>query len=110
MLDQDLAGDLVLAALGDRKIDPQERIAVAVEDGGDAFLLEQRDVLEPVDVLSGRRFEEVDVLDERDVLLVRKAVAREGLGIQLDVALLTHEVSPTTGRGSTSARSRTASS
>src|SRR4030095_15586195 len=49
-----LARDLVLAALGDREVDLQEGVGVAVEDGRRTLLLEQLDVLEPVDVLAGR--------------------------------------------------------
>src|SRR4051794_13816243 len=82
VLDQHLARDLVLAALGDREVDLQERVRVAVEDGGDAFLAQEVDVLEPVDVLARRGGEEVDVLDEADVLLVGEAPAREVLGVE----------------------------
>src|SRR4029453_14040208 len=111
VLDQHLARDLVLAALGNREEDLKEGVVVGVEDRGHAFLLEELDVLEPVDVLAGRRRQQVDVLDQGDVLLVREAAAREGLGVDLDVTLgAAQEVSPATGSGSTSARSRTASS
>src|SRR6266545_2253334 len=79
--DEHLARDLVLAALGDREIDLQEGVGVAVEDGGRALLLEQLDVLEPVDVVAGGRGQEVDALDERDVLLVWEALPRQVLGV-----------------------------
>ena len=84
VLDQHLAGDLVLAAGGDREVDLDERVRVAVEDGGRALLLEQLDVLEPVDVRAGRGRDQVDVLDQRDVLLVGEAVAGEVLGVDPD--------------------------
>ena len=86
---QHLARDLVLATLGDREVDLQEGVRVAVEDRRHAVLLEQRDVLEPVDVLARGRRLEVDVLDERDVLLVREAMAGEELGVdRLDLLRL----------------------
>jgi hypothetical protein len=84
MLDEHLAGDLVLAPLRDGEVDLEEGVRVAVEDGRDSLLLEELDVLEPVQVLARRRGGEVDVLDERDVFLVREAMAREVLGIELD--------------------------
>src|SRR5205085_10231798 len=82
VLDQHLAGKLVLAPGRDRKVDLQERVRVAVEDGGNAVLLEQLHVLEPVEVRARRRGEQVDVLDERDVLLIREAAPREDLGVE----------------------------
>src|SRR5919106_1537224 len=82
VLDQDLAGDLVLAALGDREVDLQEGIAVAVEHRRDTFLLEELDVLEPVQILARCRRHQVDILDERDVLLVRETVPGEELGVE----------------------------
>ena len=82
MLDEHLAGDLVLAALGDREVDLQERVRVAVEHGRDALLLQEVDVLEPVDVVARRRRHEVDVLDQAHVLLVGEALAREVLGVE----------------------------
>src|SRR5262249_35099615 len=72
---------LVLAGPWDREVDLQERVRVAVEDRGRPVLLEERDVLEPVDVLAGRRLEQVDVLDQRDVLLVREPVPCEELRV-----------------------------
>jgi hypothetical protein len=81
VLDEHLAGDLVLAPLRDGEVDLQERVRVAVEDGGDTLLLEQLDVFEPVEVLAGRRREQVDVLDLGDVLLVGEPVAGEVLGV-----------------------------
>jgi hypothetical protein len=80
VLDEHLASDLVLTPLGDREVDLQERVRVAVEDGRDPLLLEEVDVLQPVDVLprSGRL--EIDVLDQRDVVLVGEALTRELLG------------------------------
>src|SRR3712207_7011299 len=68
----------------DLEVDLQERVRVAVEDGRHAVLLEQRDVLEPVDVLAGGRSQEVDVLDERAVLLVREPLSREVLRVDRD--------------------------
>src|SRR2546428_4391922 len=82
VLDQHLACDLVLTTLGNREVDLQERVRVAVEDRREPVLLEQLDVLEPVDVLTRRRREKVDVVDEVDVLLVWKPSAREVLGIE----------------------------
>src|SRR3954467_11447746 len=82
--DQHLARDLVLAALGDREVDLQEGVGVAVEDRGRALLLEQLDVLEPVDVLPGRRRLEVDALHQGDVLLVGVALPGELLGVDRD--------------------------
>ena len=63
MLDEDLARDLVLAPLGDGEVDLDERVRVAVEDGGKPLLLQELDVLEPVEVIPGRGGEKVDVLD-----------------------------------------------
>src|SRR5579863_507345 len=54
VLDQHLPGDLVLAPGGDREVDLHERVRVAVEYRRRALLLEQLDVLEPVEVLAGR--------------------------------------------------------
>src|SRR5262245_851755 len=89
VLHQHLARQFVLATLGDRKVDLDERVRVPVEDGGDAVLLEQRHVLEPVDVVSGRERQQVDVVEKRDVLLVREALAREELGVdRLDLLRL----------------------
>jgi hypothetical protein len=82
VLDQHLARDLVLAALRDREVDPQERVRVAVEDGRDALLDEEVDVLEPVDVLARRGGEQVDVLDQAHVLLVGESLAGEVLGVE----------------------------
>src|SRR5215210_1936329 len=79
--DQHLARDLVLAAGGDVEVDLQERVRVAVEDGRHPLLLEQLDVLEPVDVLARRGGLEVDLLECRDVLLVREALAGQVLGV-----------------------------
>src|SRR6266536_3490806 len=96
--DQHLARDLVLAALGDREVDLQEGVGVAVEDGRRALLLEQLDVLEPVDVGPGRRRLEVDRIDQADVLLVGEALAGELLRVDRDDLLgLAH--------GSTASRS-----
>src|SRR5580765_2813986 len=61
VLDEHLACDLVLPALGNREVDLEERVRVAVEDRGHPVFLEERDVLEPVDVLAGGRVEQVDV-------------------------------------------------
>src|ERR687898_1672408 len=77
MGDQHLAGDLVLATRGDREVDLEEGVRIAVEHRRHALLLEQLDVLEPVEVLTGGGGVEVDVLDERDVLLVWEALPRE---------------------------------
>ena len=75
---------LVLPALGDREVDLDERVRVAVEHRRGAVLLEQLDVLEPVDVVTRRGGVEVDALDERDVLLVREAVpARNSASIPM---------------------------
>src|ERR671918_528299 len=79
VLDQHLARDLVLPPLGDREVDLQERVRVAVEDGRDSLLLE------PVDVLARGGRLEIDVLDQRDVVLIGKALARELLGGDDDV-------------------------
>ena len=62
VLDEHLARELVLPPCGDREVDLQEGVGVAVEDGRDAVLLEQLDVLEPVDVVPGRRRLQVDVI------------------------------------------------
>ena len=91
--DEHLARELVLAPGRDREVDPEERVRVAVEDGRHAVLLEQLDVLEPVQVLAGRRRDEIDVLDERELLLVREAPPREGLGVER-----AHGVRSATGR------------
>src|SRR5262249_26513220 len=105
--------DLVLPARRDREVDLQEGVRVAVEDRGHAVLLEEVDVLEPVDVLARCKRVEVDVLDERDVLLVREPVPREELGVDgLDllglcvrelVVVVAHRLtsSPASRRGST---------
>src|SRR3954452_12782299 len=81
VLHEHLPGELVLAALGDREVDLEERVRVAVEDGRDAVLDEQRDVLEPVDVLARGRRDEVDVVEQRDVLLIGEPLPRENLGV-----------------------------
>src|SRR3954451_21162033 len=81
VLHEHLPGDLVLPPRRDREVDLEERVRVAVEDGGHVVLDEQFDVLEPVDVLARRRRDEVDVVDERDVLLIREPVPREHLGV-----------------------------
>src|SRR5688500_12290803 len=81
VLDEQLAGDLVLATLGNLEVDLQERVRVAVEDGRDAVLLQELDVLEPVEVVAGRGREQVDVLDLADVLLIGEASAGEVLGV-----------------------------
>src|ERR1044072_798326 len=65
--DQHLAGELVLTTVRDRKVDAQERVGVAVEDGGGPLLRQQLDVLEPVQILAGSGGLEVDVLHQRDV-------------------------------------------
>src|SRR4051812_8058247 len=96
--DQHLARDLVLAAFGDREVDLQEGVGVAIEDSGRALLLEQLDVLQPVDVLPGRGRLEVDILDQAHVLLVGEAPPGELLRIDRDDLLgLAH--------GSTASRS-----
>src|SRR5215207_4478208 len=79
--DQDLAGDLVLAAGGDVEVDLEEGVRVPVEDGRHPLLLEQLDVLEPVDVLARSGGIEVDAVDSGDVLLVREALAGEVLRV-----------------------------
>src|SRR5918995_5316245 len=79
--DQHLAGDLVLATLRNREVDLEEGVRVAVEHRGHPLLLEQLDVLEPVDVLAGRGRLEIDGLHEGDVLLVREAPSREELRV-----------------------------
>src|SRR6266545_6870582 len=84
VLDQHLPRDLVLSPRGDREVDLEERIRIAVEHRRYAVLLEELDVLEPVEVRSRRRGEQIDLLDEPDVLLVRKAMSREILRIQGD--------------------------
>ena len=91
--------DLVLAPFRDREVDLEKGIAVAVEDRRHAVLLEERDVLEPVDVLTRCRREQVDVLDERDVLLVREAVPGEELGVERPdlLGLGVREVVPAAG-------------
>src|SRR5918992_496796 len=75
VLDEHLARDLVAAPLRDREVDLDEGVRVAVEHGGGALLLEQLHVLEPVDVLAGRGRLQVDVLDQRHLLLVGEALA-----------------------------------
>src|SRR5918992_1504005 len=101
MFDEHLAGDLALAPLRNGEVDANERVRVAVEDGRCSLLLEQFDVLEPVDVLSGRGGEQVDVLDLGDVLLVGEAPPREVLGVDLDdlLRLFGHRSSPTYSGG-----------
>src|SRR3954454_6211521 len=81
MLHEHLPGHLVLAAFRDREVDLEERVRVPVEDGRDAVLDEQLDVLEPVDVLARRGSDEIHVVEERDVLLIRVPLPRENLGI-----------------------------
>jgi hypothetical protein len=81
MLDQHLASDLVLAPRRDVEVDLQERVGVAVEHGRHAVLDEQRDVLEPVDVLARSRRQQVHIVEERHVLLVGEAPARQVLGV-----------------------------
>ena len=87
MFDQHLPRDLVLSPFGDPKIDLEERIRVAVEHCRDGVLFEELDVFEPVEIRSRRRREQVDVLDERDVLLVREAMSREVLRVERDLLL-----------------------
>src|SRR5215217_2977749 len=82
--DQHLARDFALAAGRDVEVDLEEGVQVAVEHRRHALLLEQLDVLEPVDVLTGRGGLEVDALDRRDVLLVREALPRQVLGVDRD--------------------------
>src|ERR1700733_7496484 len=64
MLDQHLPGDLVLVARRNREVDLQERVRVAIEHPGGALFLEQ-----------------VNILDERNVLLVGEPPARQVLGV-----------------------------
>src|SRR3954454_9019331 len=66
VLHEHLPRELVLASLGDREVDLEERVRVAVEDGSDPVLDEELDVLEPGDVLARGRGEEIDVVEERD--------------------------------------------
>src|SRR3954465_284692 len=102
MGDQDLARDFVLTALRDLEVDLDERVRVAIEDRWGALFLEQLDVLEPIDVLAGRGGVEVDVLDQRDVLLVGEALPRQELGVDRDDLLrLSHgRVEPPAARRS----------
>src|SRR5947208_2881531 len=74
MRDQHLARDLVLPPLRDREVDLEKRVRVAVEHRGNAVLGQEPNVLEPVDVVARRRGDEVDIRDERHVLLIRKAM------------------------------------
>src|SRR4051812_25198554 len=67
--DENLARELGLPSLWNREVDLDERVRVAIEDGGRAVFLEQLHVLEPVDVLTRRGRVEVDALDQRRVLL-----------------------------------------
>jgi len=53
MLDQHLAGDLVLPPAGIGKYSFRKRVGVAVETRPQAVLYQQLDVLQPVDVLTG---------------------------------------------------------
>src|SRR3982751_4002262 len=93
--DQHLARELVLAAGRDREVDLDEGVGVAIEDRRRALLLQQLDVLEPVDVRARRCGLEVDPLDQRGVLLVGVALAREELGVERDDLLrLSHESAP----------------
>src|SRR5437016_995484 len=85
--DQHLARELVLAAFRNREVDLQEGVRVTVEHGRNAVLLEELDILEPVEVRPRRRRLEVDVFDERDVLLVRKATSGEVLRVERDLLL-----------------------
>src|SRR3977135_1316704 len=75
VLDEHLARKLVLAPRRNLEVDLEERVRVAVEDRGHAVFLQKLDILEPVDVLARRRRDEVDVLDERSVLLIREPPA-----------------------------------
>ena len=82
MCDKHLARDLVLAPGRDVEVDLQEGVRVAVEDGRHAILFQELDVLEPVQVLSGRGRLEVDVLHQGHVFLVREAVTGEELRVE----------------------------
>src|SRR5262245_41042917 len=94
VLHQDLASQLVLAALGDLEVDLQERVRVPVEHRRRPVLLEQVDVLQPVEVLARRELVQVDLLDQRPVLLVREAMPRELLGVELAPGLIAHRLTP----------------
>src|SRR4051812_2050864 len=78
--DRPLARELVPAPGRDREVDLDEGVGGAVENRRRALLLQQLDVLEPVDVGARRGGLEVDPLDQRGVLLVGVALAREELG------------------------------
>src|SRR6185312_9379603 len=70
-----------LAPFRDVEVDLQERVRVAVEHRRHPLLLEQLDILEPVDVLARRGRLEVDAVERRDVLLIREALAAQVLGV-----------------------------
>src|SRR5918999_518597 len=94
--DEHLARDLVLASLGDREVDLEERVRVAVEDGGHPFLYEQLHILQPIEVRAGRGGHQIDAFELADVFLVGKTPAGELLGVD-DLA---HRAGSRSGRWS----------
>src|SRR5262249_24447630 len=86
VLQEHLARDLValVGVVRQVEVELEERVRVRVEDGRDAVLLQQLDVLEPVDVAARRAREEVDVGRHRAVLLVRVPSAGQVLGVDPD--------------------------
>jgi len=68
-----------LPGLPDVKVDLEEGVGVAVEDSGNAVLVHQVDVFQPVDVRAGRLGHQVHVVDQRPVELygnVRRSAPR----------------------------------
>ena len=94
MLHQHLAGQLVFPTLRDVEVDLEKGVGVPVKHRRDALLLEQVDVLQPVEVPAGRQLHQVEVLDERDVLLVLEPTTGEGLGIDCNSVLWCHGPQP----------------
>ena len=81
VLDQHLAGDLVLTSWRDREVDLEEAVRVAVEHGRNAVFDQQRDIFEPVEILARCGGDKVDAVDEGDVFLVWVSATGKLLGI-----------------------------
>src|SRR5713226_312187 len=78
---QHLAGNLILAPLGNLEVDLQERVRVPVEYRRHTVFLQQMDILEPVDVLAGSVGHQIQVFDQGHVVLVGKSLPGEFLGV-----------------------------
>ena len=83
--DQDLARVLVFLALGNLEMDLEKGICVPVEDRGDAILVHEVDILEPVEVLARRGRYEIDVVNQGPVELVGKGLPGQFLGVDADL-------------------------